>query len=253
MVHTRGSRRTLEPMEEPVEVSTPGTPVGRRLFLGLLGLGALGVVFGAKVQDVLERTVGPYIAKDGTGLGALLPIGRFRIYTVTDELPHRSKADYTLSVGGLVDAPYELTYAELLALPPTALDKDFQCVTGWRVLDVQWKGVLLADLLDRAGVQGEATAVEFTSFDGVYTESLTLDQARRADVIVAYQLEGDDISDAHGGPVRLYVAPMYGYKSIKWLDEIRLTREVRPGYWEDLGYDVDAWIGRSNGRDDEPV
>ena len=57
----------------------------------------------------------------------------------------------------------------------------------------------------------------------MYTESLTLEQARRADVIVAYQLEGDDISDAHGGPVRLYVAPMYGYKSIKWLDRIELT------------------------------
>jgi DMSO/TMAO reductase YedYZ molybdopterin-dependent catalytic subunit len=240
-------------MEEPEEVAEPGSPVGRRLFLGLLGIGALGVVFGAKVQDVLERTVGPYISKDGTGLSALLPIGRFRIYTVTGELPHRSKTDYSLSVRGLVDAPFELTYAELLALPPTRLDKDFQCVTGWRVLDVKWKGVLLADLLDRAGVQSEATAVKFTSFDGTYTESLTLEQGRRSDVIVAYQLEGDDISDAHGGPVRLYVAPMYGYKSIKWLDKIELTKAVRPGYWEDLGYDVDAWIGRSNGRDDSPV
>ena len=44
---------------------------------------------------------------------------------------------------------------------------------------------------------------------------------RRKDVIVAYQMEGGDISAEHGGPVRLYVAPMYGYKSIKWLDDDR--------------------------------
>ena len=63
-------------------------------------------------------------------------------------------------------------------------------------------------------------------------------------------MEGGDISAEHGGPVRLYVAPMYGYKSIKWLDTIELTDRVEPGYWEHYGYDVDGWVGRSNGRDD---
>ena len=70
-------------------------------------------------------------------------------------------------------------------------------------------------------------------------------------MLVAYELEGEDLSDAHGGPVRLYVAPMYGYKSLKWLAEIELTDEVVPGYWEERGYDVDGWVGRSNGRDDD--
>jgi len=123
-------------------------------------------------------------------------------------------------------------------------------VTGWRVFAVKWKGVRLADVLDRAGVQTGAKALRFKSFDGSYTESLTLQQARRHDVLVAYQLEGQDLSDAHGGPVRLYIAPMYGYKSIKWLDRIEVTDEVVPGYWEERGYDVDAWVGRSNNRDD---
>ena len=51
--------------------------------------------------------------------------------------------------------------------------------------------------------------------------------------------------------MRLYVAPMYGYKSCKWLDRIELTKEVEEGYWEVRGYDVDGWVGRSNGRDDD--
>jgi DMSO/TMAO reductase YedYZ molybdopterin-dependent catalytic subunit len=228
-----------------------GTPVGRRVFLGLLGVGAAGVLLGARVQDWLEREVGPLISKDGTGLASLLPIGRFRIYTVTGGLPSRSRDKYTLKVEGLVDQPFEIGYRELVAMKPTLLTRDIQCVTGWRVSEVEWKGVRLADLLDRAGVQDRATALKFHSFDGAYTESLTLAQARRDDVIVAYELEGSPLSDEHGGPARLYVAPMYGYKSCKWLDRIELTEKVEEGYWEVRGYDVDGWVGRSNGRDDD--
>ena len=55
---------------------------------------------------------------------------------------------------------------------------------------------------------------------------------------------------AHGGPVRLYVAPMYGYKSIKWLSHIEVVDRVDPGYWENQGYDVEGWVGKSNGRND---
>ena len=236
-----------------VDREVTGTPVGRRVFLGLLGVGAAGVVFGARIQNWLEDNLGQYISKDGTGLSSLLPIGRFRIYSVTGDLPSRSRASYRLKVKGLVTQPLELTYDELTAMPSTTLHRDFQCVTGWRVPDVEWKGVRLGDLLDRAGVQPTARAVRFTSFDGEYTESLTLDQARRTDVIVAYEMEGGPLSDEHGGPVRLYVAPMYGYKSCKWLDGIELTKRVEPGYWEDYGYDVDGWVGRSNGRDDAPT
>jgi DMSO/TMAO reductase YedYZ molybdopterin-dependent catalytic subunit len=230
------------------------TPVGRRVFLGMVGLGAAGVLFGAKAQDFLERVLAPITVRDGTGLSSFLPVGRFRIYSVTGDLPHRDASAYRLSVRGYVQQPLTLTLADLQAMPPTMLVKDFQCVTGWRVHGVHWKGVRLADLLDRAGAKPGAGGVRFTSFDGTYTESLSFDQARRDDVIVAYEMDGHSLSDEHGGPVRLYVAPMYGYKSCKWLDGIEVTQgRPRPGYWEDEGYDVDAWVGRSNGRDDSPT
>jgi DMSO/TMAO reductase YedYZ molybdopterin-dependent catalytic subunit len=232
-------------------VTDAGTPIGRRVFLGLVGAGALGVLFGAKVQDALAALVPK---TDPTGLTTLLPIGdHFRFYTITSGFPKRAPADYRLSVTGLVDKPFTLTYDELLAMPPTMLTKDFQCVTGWRVPKTHWTGVKLADLLDRAGVKATGTALRFTSFDGAYTESLTMQQARRDDVIVAYDLEGKPLSSDHGGPARLYVAPMYGYKSCKWLSGIEVVDHVIPGYWEQSGYDVDGWVGRSNGRDDQPT
>jgi DMSO/TMAO reductase YedYZ molybdopterin-dependent catalytic subunit len=232
----------------------PGAPIGRRVFLGLLGLGAVGVVFGDAIQSGFSKIANPVVQRDPTGvLGAALPVQGFRFYTVTDGYPSKSRADWQLTVKGLVDQPYTLNYNELIAMPPTMLTKDFQCVTGWRVPNVHWQGVLLSDLLNRAGVQPAGKALRFTSFDGTYTESLTLEQAMRPDVIVAYELGGNPLSREHGGPVRLYVAPMYGYKSCKWLNGIEVVDRVIPGYWEDEGYDVDAWVGRSNGRDDQPT
>ena len=205
------------------------------------------------MAGLFERLLGPIAVKDGSGLLGLFPVGRFRIYSVAGNLPHRSEADWRLQLSGLVDRPGELTMVELRALPVASLVRDFQCVTGWRVPSVRWRGVRLADVLDRAGVQPGATTVRFTSFDGLYTETLSLEQARRGDVLVAYEMDGSPLSSAHGGPVRLYVAPMYGYKSLKWLEAIELTGNIEPGYWEVRGYDTDAWIGRSNGRSDNPV
>ena len=152
---------------------------------------------------------------------------------------------------GNVSRELTLTTQDLKARPRTHLTADFQCVTGWRVPEVAWTGVALPDLLDAVGVRPGAAAVRFVSYDGAYAESLTLDQARRRDVLVATGLQGTPISAAHGGPVRLAVLPMYGYKSLKWLDRIELTAAVVPGYWERRGYAVDGFVGRSNGRTDD--
>jgi DMSO/TMAO reductase YedYZ molybdopterin-dependent catalytic subunit len=213
----------------------------------MIGLGALGIAVGAKVQS----TVGSAL---GSGLGGLLPGGdRFRIYTITDSFPSIPASQYRLRVSGLVDRPTTFTLADLQAMPRTRLVKDFQCVTGWRVPDVHWEGVLLSDVLAAAGLQAGARALEFDSYDGADTESLTLDQAQRPDVIVAYSMLGAPITTEHGGPVRLYVAPMYGYKSLKWLSAIRVVENATPGYWEQNGYSTDAWVGGSNGRSDQPI
>jgi DMSO/TMAO reductase YedYZ molybdopterin-dependent catalytic subunit len=231
-----------------------GRPIGRRVVLGMIGLGAVGIVTGASIQDRISAVMGPIEAADPTGLTSLIPAaGGFRIYSVVGDLPHRSDAAYRLKLDGLVDHPLDLTLADLRAMPPTHLVRDFQCVTGWRVTQVPWTGVALSAVLDAAGVQSKGRALRFESFDGTYTESLTLDQGRRPDVIVAYEMLGKPVTAAHGGPVRMYVAPMYGYKSCKWLSRISVVDHVEPGYWELLGYDVDGWVGRSNARRDQPV
>ncbi|MCL9796431.1 molybdopterin-dependent oxidoreductase [Frankia sp. AgKG'84/4] len=219
----------------------------------MLALGAAGVAFGGRGEQAAEGLLAPIRRGDPTGLTDLVPVGGFRYYTVVDSVQKLGPADYRLRVHGLVDQARTLSLADLGRMRQTTLVRDFQCVTGWRVGNVRWSGVLLRDLLDAVGVQPAARALTLRSFDGSYTESLTLAQATRPDVLVALRMLDAPVTHDHGGPVRLYVAPMYGYKSIKWLGEIEAVAAVEPGYWERRGYDVDGWIGRSNGRDDDPV
>lgn len=214
----------------------------------MLGLGVVGTLFGAGVQSGLARGLAAAEGRASHGLAGLIPgSDRFRIYTVTGGFPEVSDEDYRLSVTGMVRRPRTLTLEELRALPPTSLTHTFQCVTGWQVPDVHWRGVRLGDLLDLAEPTSGATALHFTSYDGLYTESLTLEQARTRDILVAYDMLGAPVTREHGGPVRLYVAPMYGYKSAKWLKGIQVVDRVEPGFWEQNGYPVNAWIGSTSG------
>lgn len=215
--------------------------MGRRLFLGLVALGGAGVAFGGQVQKALS-------SKLGSGFASLLPGGdHFRIYTITGSYPDVPTSSFRLTVSGLVDTPMTLTFDELTALPSLDIVKGFQCVTGWRVENVPWKGVSLAHLLTMAGVQSSAIAVSFDSYDHADSESLLIDQAHLPDVIVAYEMYGKPVSREHGGPVRLVVPQMYGYKSLKWLSGIRVVDRVEPGFWEQNGYPTNGWLDGSTG------
>lgn len=231
-------------MDENATSQNAKNPIGRRLFLGLLALGAAGVVFGEKVQNFTST-------KLGSGVGSLLPGGdHFRIYSVSGKYPLIPTDEFRLEIKGLVDRPMMLGFDELRALPSIAIVKDFQCVTGWRVPGVHWKGVRLSHLLSIAGVQENAVAVNFESYDGMDTESLSLSETQIPDVIVAYEMYGETVTREHGGPVRLVVPQMFGYKSIKWLKSIRVADQQVPGYWEQNGYPVNGWLDGWTGPND---
>ena len=73
-----------------------------------------------------------------------------------------------------------------------------------------------------------------------------------ADVMLALDMDGKPLSRPHGAPARVVMPQMYGYKSVKWVTRIEVRTDVLPGYWEQHGYDADAWLGRSNGLRPEP-
>ncbi|WP_218128970.1 molybdopterin-dependent oxidoreductase [Nonomuraea maritima] len=230
-------------MTDSPERPESGPPIARRVMFSMLAAGAAGLVAAPYVQGGWEKILGTVSQNDPTGLTGLLPNpGGFRYFSVAGSVPRKNDTNYRLTVDGLVERPATYTLDDLRAMPQRRVVGDVECTDGWRVPRTPFDGVPLSHLLEPAGVRPEGKAIRFTCFDGVYSESLTLAQARRPDVLIALRMLDEPMRHEHGGPVRLYVAPMYFYKSAKWLSGITVTDTVVPGYWEEYGYDVDGWL-----------
>jgi DMSO/TMAO reductase YedYZ molybdopterin-dependent catalytic subunit len=226
-----------------VEPAGPQRHYGRGAFLALLAGGLSSFAWASKVSGVIS----PLTSSVSQFFGDVFPVGGWRIYTISGSMPIFDEHVWRLEVTGLVDKPQSLTYADLRRLPQVHEVRDFHCVTGWTVHNVRWRGVRLSHLLDLVQPQAAAKAVRFTSLEQPYNDSLTLDQARLHDVLLALDMDGTPLSRPHGSPMRVVIPEMYGYKGVKWLTKIELLPDQPTGYWEGLGYDQDAWIGRSNG------
>jgi len=181
--------------------------------------------------------------------GQSQPLPGFQLYTVTGGIPSLAytPAAWKMTVVGAVGQPLTLSLAELLQLPQTSETRNFYCTTGWVVNNITWTGVAMKDLLAAAQPTAAATWLSFDSFDGAYTDSLSMDQALAGGVMLAHTADGAPLAPEQGAPVRLLVPTMYGYKSVKWLSRIRLISARELGYWEQRGYGPDAYVGTVNG------
>jgi DMSO/TMAO reductase YedYZ molybdopterin-dependent catalytic subunit len=179
-------------------------------------------------------------------LRSLVPDG-WRIYSVNPPWPSFDPASYRLQVTGAVEHPLSLSWDEVLALPQARQTTDFHCVTGWTVGGVHWQGVRLQDLWDRAKPTSKAKYANFVSLEQPYVDSLSMRQTTMPNVMLAHSMDNLPLTQAHGAPMRLVIPEMYGYKGVKWLTRIDLVPKLEQGFWEQRGYDVDAWVGRSNG------
>ena len=220
-----------------------GAPVGRAAFLGTVGVGLSSLLWGKAVWGHVTGVVSP-IAET---VAPVLPSSGWRIYSVADTMPRFDPASWRLRVDGLVTRPLTLDYNQLRGLPRVEQVSTFHCVTGWTVKNVHWAGVRLADVIGPAGPHQSAHALHFVSAEHPYDDYLTLQQASLPDVLLAYEMDGKPLPREHGAPLRLVIPDMYGYKNVKWLARIELVAQAGAGYWENLGYDRNAWIGHSNG------
>jgi DMSO/TMAO reductase YedYZ molybdopterin-dependent catalytic subunit len=216
---------------------------GRGGFLLLVAGGLSSLAWAGPVS----RFLAPLTSAGSQLLGNLLPVGGWRIYTISGTMPLFDPSTWRLEVDGLVKHPRSLTYDQLTALPRAEQVSTFHCVTGWTVDNVHWGGVRFQHLFQLVQPLPAATAVRFVSLERPYEDSLTLDQLRFPDAMLAYELGGQPLSRPHGAPARVVLPEMYGYKGVKWLTRMEFVAKQPLGYWEQNGYDQNAWVGNSNG------
>jgi len=216
---------------------------GRRVFLGVVAGGLTSFAWAPAASRILS----PLTSAASQLVGNVFPVGGWRIYTISGSMPVFDPKTWSLTVDGLVERKIEVTYEELRGLPAAHQVSTFHCVTGWTVHNVRWRGVRLEHILELAGPLRSARALRFVSSERPYEDSLTIEQALLPDVMLALDLDGSPLSRPHGAPLRLVIPEMYGYKGVKWLERIEVVAEQPTGYWENLGYDQNAWVGGSNG------
>jgi len=132
-----------------------------------------------------------------------------------------TEENYRLVIGGAAPRGFSLTLAELRAMPQHETELPIQCVEGWSY-SARWKGVRLSDLLDRAGVDPDASIrVDSIESNSLYGSSpLNSDQARDGDTILALEIDGEPLAPDHGYPVRLIAPNRPGVQQTKWLGTV---------------------------------
>ena len=198
--------------------------------------------------------------------GVVMPNARFYVRNHF-QIPDLSPDSYRLAVGGLVERPLGLSLRDLQNMPSRSVAVTLECAGNGRsgfdpavpgeqwnlgaVSTAEWTGVPLVEVLDRAGVRSGARDVLFRGADGGvvdppspqasagkrsepirFERSLTIDQARDSDVLLAYAMNGEALPIEHGSPLRVIVPGWYAVASVKWLTEIELLDAPFAGHYQ---------------------
>lgn len=136
-------------------------------------------------------------------------------------------ADWKLSIEGRVARPGTFSLADLKRFPARTQITKHVCEEGWSAIG-EWTGVPLSRVLDATGMLPDARFVSFYSYDE-WEDGIDLLDALHPQTLIAYGMNGRDLSIPHGAPVRLRVETQLGYKSMKYLQRIVVRNEFDDG------------------------
>jgi DMSO/TMAO reductase YedYZ molybdopterin-dependent catalytic subunit len=226
--------------------------LSRRQFLQqFLPASGTAVLFLAGCRLQAETQVSP-TAPPATAVATppttLPPLNRDLILTPNDEFyvmetngtPTVNRAEWQLTIDGLVENPLTLNFADIEARPFIEQMRTLECignaVGGNQIGNAVWGGILLADLLEEVGVLETAVRAKFEAADN-YETSVTLDWINQPGTMLAYQMNGEPLPPEHGYPLRLFMPGLYGQKMPKWITRIQfIDDDGHLGTWEKQGW-----------------
>jgi DMSO/TMAO reductase YedYZ molybdopterin-dependent catalytic subunit len=132
---------------------------------------------------------------------------------------------WRLSVDGLVARPASFSIADLKQFPSRSQITEHTCEEGWSFV-AEWTGVPLSHILNLVGVLPQAKYLAFFPFDESW-DSLDMQDAWHSQTLLAYGMNGEDLTPDHGAPMRLKVPRQLGYKSVKYLYRILVTDTLK--------------------------
>ena len=210
----------------------------------------------------------------------ITPVERFYVRNHFSKIPALSASTWRLLIDGAVEQPLTLSLTDLEALPGKEQVVTLECAGNSRsyvtppaeglpfrhgaVSTAQWKGVPLAQLLTKAGLKATAQEVVFEGADygreeedGValdlkFTRSLSITKALHPETLLAYQMNGEPLTPAHGYPLRLVTPGWYAMASVKWLTHIRVSERPFDGFFQSRRY-VIIREGVENKLEREPL
>lgn len=154
---------------------------------------------------------------------------------------------WRLQVRGLGVRELDLSYEEILQLPQVEQDRRMVCVCNWSIRH-SWRGVLLAEVLKRAGLTDpRGLYLKQVSIGSPgkekYESTVPLEAAVEREALLCHNLDGEPLSLERGYPLRFWDFGLYGYKNVKGLERIEVTDKYEIGHWERVaGYSKDGTI-----------
>jgi DMSO/TMAO reductase YedYZ molybdopterin-dependent catalytic subunit len=195
--------------------------------------------------------------------GFITPVDRFFVRGHFP-IPQVDVKTWRLRIEGEVETLLELTYEELRQMESRTIAVTLECAGNGRafltpaasgaqwergaVSTAEWTGVLLSEVLRRAVPKPCAHEIIFEGADRGeikepprpggeihYARSMPLEKANE-DVLLAFKMNGQDLTPAHGAPLRLIVPGWYGMASVKWLTRIIASALPFNGYYQTIDY-----------------